>query len=241
MISMIRTKLSEFTTSFSGSKELFVMGCGIAAIISLFIGLPGAINFIMHGKIEGISFAWTLMGLSFFAGIVYQSLETETKHWQTKSIITPTEQQVASIIWNATSSPDPHKDETIPVWIGIGVFAVALLARHNIESVWQDLFQTLPQALMAWGTYTLLIQLPWSASLRSSMAKRTTQRHEFIRYVIEAKTTTTDEWESLHSAKDLDDCNEVLKSYAERKKTGEFIDIRVIEEVGIRQVRITDG
>lgn len=241
MISMIRTKISDFTTVPSGiGIFLFLVGV-IIAIVFFFLGLPAAADLLMTGKLEWTPAVWTLMGLSFFAGFLYHSSTAEATQWQTKSIITPAELEIASMMWNSVAVPKPHEDKSKPLWVGVGIFVLVLLIRCGFEFNWYYISQALPQALMAWGTYALLIQAPWSAHLQLVAEKRATQRNEFSQYVIEARRASTDTWESLYVSKDLDDCTEALKKYAAKKKAGEFNDIRVVEEEGIRQVRMTFG
>lgn len=241
MISMIRTKISAFTTIPSGIGAFIFLAGVIVAVASFFLGLPAAADFLMTGRLEWTPAVWTLMGFSFFAGLLYQSSKTEATQWKTKSIITPAELEIASMMWNTVYMPKPHEDKSKPLWVGVGIFVLVLLIRCGFEFNWHSVSKALPQALMAWGAYALIIQTPWSAHLQLVAEKRATQRNEFSQYVIEARRASTDTWESLYISKDLDDCTDVLKKYAARKKAGEFNDIRVVEEEGIRQVRMTFG
>lgn len=239
MIAMIRAKLSANMAVLSGIGVFLYMGGVIVAVVFFFLGLPAAADFLLTGRLEWIPAVWTLMGFSFFAGLLYRSATDDATQWQTKSIITPAEQEIASMMWNSVNVPKPHEDKSKPLWVGFAIFILVWLIRFDFEFSWYSISQALPQALMVWGAYALIIQAPWSAHLQLIAEKRASQRNEFTQYVIEARNASMDTWESLYISKNLNDCTEALKNYAIRKRAGEFNDIRVVEEEGTRQVRMT--
>jgi len=239
MLNTLKAKLTLVMSHCAGSSAIIVFVGLVAAAIFFFLGIEPAGELLLVGRSDSIAGIWTVMAASFFGGHLSQFFAADRKQWESKTVITPAESAIAGLMWNGVYTAQAHEDGAKPGWIGIGLFVFILLINAGFDFDWDYISRALPAGLIAWGAYALIIQAPWSAYLRSVAEKRSTKRTSYTQYIIEAKRSSTAAWEKLHSSEDLNDCKEVLQKYKAGRVSGEYDEMRVVEEVGMRQVRMT--
>lgn len=219
MISMIRNKLFELMSAAGWVKPFISVGGLVIAIFFFMIGLLTIPNLLLAEKFTSMPSVWTLMVLSFLSGLLVRRFHHDAERWGTNSA--------------------NYELQSIPYLLGIGVFFVILLIQSNFDFRWYFISQGWPQALMAWGVYALIIQLPWSCYLTLIAGKRETQSVEFVQYAIEVKRNSDAMWVKAFTVEDINSCSEMMKKYHVEKEAGNIHDLRMVEEEGIRQVRVT--
>jgi hypothetical protein len=192
----------------------------------------------LSGRIKSYEGIWTLMVAAFLGGMFFKQFEAEKKEWQWKSVVTPAEHDVISLVWGGVILVD-HKIRAIPGWIGIVVFALVLMINADFQFSWNYLQPAIGTAFMAWGAYALVVQAPWSAYLGYIAVKEQTKQSAFFNYVLEAKVVESGEWERIQTSQAPFDFNGTKQKYRSLTAHGKYSDIRVVEESGKRQVRVT--
>lgn len=241
MVETLKKKLRRFLstnpfTFYSGC--LFYIAFFLVAAIGFLAGLPSAWSLLTTGRIDSYAGIWTLMVATFFGGMLYKQFSSEREDWQSKSVITPVEHQVAAFIWNSVIDVE-HKDKKIPGRVGVGVFVLVLMFNAQFEFSWHYLMPALGTAFMAWGAFALVVQAPWSASLGCDAERQSTKKSSYSHYVLEVKKNQSGEWERLLIAGEFTDVECALEQVKSLRASGKYSDMRVIEESGMRQVRMT--
>ncbi len=229
---------SQFPLSLSDFGSYFHLAMIVVAAFVFIIGVPIAWSMVTSGKIASIEGVWALMIATFFGGFLYKDASIEVEKWQSKTVIESHELVLAEHMWNSHSVAE-HQYKNLPRGIGLAVFAVVLLFNCGFSFSEDSLRGAVGPAFMAWGAFALIVQAPWSADLRCSSEKRATKRSAFTYYVLEAKSSDTGKWERLHMAEDLSGFKGPLEQYRSLRVLGKYSDMRMTEESGMRQVRMT--
>lgn len=241
MVETLKKKLRRFlsTSPFTFySGYLFYIAVFLVATFGFLAGLPSAWSLLTKGSMDSYAGIWTLMVATFFGGLLYKQFSSEKEDWQSKSVITPAEHQVAAFIWDSVDVVE-HKDKEIPGWVGVGVFVLVLMVNAHFEFSWYYLKPALETAFMAWGAFALVVQAPWSASLGCDAERQSTKKSSYSYYVLEVKKNQSGEWERLLTAGEIADLEGALEQIKSLRESGKYSDMRLIEESGMRQVRMT--
>lgn len=238
MVKTLKEKLVAFSSDWSLATLIFHLAMFLAAVVVFFVGLESLTSFLLSGRMKSYEGIWTLMVAAFLGGIFFKQFWAEKEEWQWKSVVTPAEHEVISLVWGGVDLVD-HKIRAIPGWIGIGVFALVLMINADFQFSWNYLQPATGAAFMAWGAYALVVQAPWSAYLGYIAVKEQTKQSSFFNYVLEAKVIKSGEWERIQTSQAPFNFNGTKQKYQTLKASEKYSDIRVMEESGKRQVRIT--
>lgn len=238
MIKTLREKLMTFSSDWSLATLIFHLAMLLAALVVFIVGLESLTPLLLSGRMKSYEGIWTLMVAAFLGGMFYKQFEAGKEEWQWKYVVTPAEHDVISLVWGGVILVD-HKIRAIPGWIGIGVFALVLMINSDFQFSWNYLKPAIGTAFMAWGTYALVVQAPWAAYLGYIAVKKQTKQSSFFNYVLEAKVVKSGEWERIQTSQAPFDFNGTKQKYQSLKASEKYSDIRVVEESGKRQVRVT--
>ena len=210
-------------------------------LVALFIfigGIEPSIALVFEGTVSSFPGIWTSMVAAFIGGMLWKQFTTAKDEWKWKQIITRPEHEFISWLWGGTIMVD-HKIRAVPGWIGIAIFALTLIIKADFQFGWNNIRFAFGPAFMAWGAYGLVIQAPWSAYLSYAVIRENTKQSAFLDLVLEARGLDTGIWERIQILPMPFNINTALHKYQELIASKKYSDVRVVEESGKRQIRLT--
>lgn len=201
----------------------------LVAVPVLFLGLvfliPGLISVagMMVGGAPDTTGVWALIVLSFFSGQMYQQYTDEIATHRSSIVV-------------------ENKGGEIRTLLGFAIFCLSLIVESDLlmygnSTTWQELMRAMPNALLAWGAYVVIIQAPWSTSVQSSVEQAAHPKTRFSRYHIEKKENENTPWIRIRSLEgDYDQLDNALSLMQATSENESPMAVRVIKESGVHEI-----